>query len=225
MRTNRLITDRNPQARHPYALRRDLGCWAVTLAGQQASFKHQQGASYVAWLLLHPPAEPIHAVALALKARSLSGEIPRVAEAFQGRSLGMDDAPAARALWCRQRALERVIEDDRETEPVKAEALRELEEITEFLRQHPWRSRHGAERCVNAVRVAIKRLHASLAQAVEAGGRPHPVLSAFARHLHEHLLVPSGRGGRYARARCPGCFTYEPPQGVVWAETEGWLPQ
>ena len=50
--------------------------------------------------------------------------------------------------------------DDRESEPVKAEALRELEEVTEFLRKSPWRSRGGAERCVRAVAMAIKRLHA-----------------------------------------------------------------
>jgi hypothetical protein len=47
-------------------------------------------------------------------------------------------------LWRRQRALERVLEDDREIEPVNAEALRELEEVTEFLRKSLWRSRHGA---------------------------------------------------------------------------------
>src|ERR1035441_382077 len=39
-------------------------------------------------------------------------------------------------------------------------------------------------------------------------------------HLHECLLVPSGRGGDYARAQAvsefPGCFTYQPPPGVVW---------
>jgi hypothetical protein len=48
---------------------------------------------------------------------------------------------------------------------------------------------------------AIKRLHARLARAVDAKGRPHPVLRGFALHLHEHLLVPSGRGGGYARAQ------------------------
>ena len=88
-----------------------------------------------------------------------------------------------------------------EIEPVKAEALRELEEITEFLRKSPWRSRGGAERCVRAVAMAIRRLHARLAAAVDAEGEPHPVLRAFAGHLHEYLLVPSGRGGGYARAQ------------------------
>ena len=34
---------------------------------------------------------------------------------------------------------------------MKAEALRELEEVSEFLRKSPWRSRGGAEQCVEAV--------------------------------------------------------------------------
>jgi hypothetical protein len=41
----------------------------------------------------------------------------------------LDDAATVRALWHRQRALEVVLEDDRESETVKAEALRELEEV------------------------------------------------------------------------------------------------
>ena len=127
------------------------------------------------------------------------------------------------------RALEAVLEDEQESEPVKAEALRELEEVTEFLRKSPWRSRGGAERCVRAVTAAIKRLHVRLAGAVDAEGKPHPVLQAFARHLYEHLLLPSGRGGGYARgwpaATYPGCFTYEPPTGVVWDGKDGLLPQ
>jgi hypothetical protein len=146
--------------------------------------------------------------------------LPHAAEVIQQRSMGLDDAAAVRALWRRQRGLERVLEDDRESEAVKAEALRELEEITEFLRKSPWRSRGGAERCVRAVTRAIKRLHARLAQAADAKGLPHPVLRSFALHLHEYLLVPSGRGGGHARAQAgsgsAGCLTYDPPSGVIW---------
>jgi hypothetical protein len=136
------------------------------------------------------------------------------------RSLGRDEAAAARALWRRQRELERILADRLEIEPVKAEAQRELEEITERLRKSPWPSRHGAERSVRAVAAAIKRLHARLAAAVDAEGKPDELLRAFALHLHEYLLVPSGRGGAHARAQAvpgsAGCFTYEPPPGVVW---------
>jgi hypothetical protein len=81
-------------------------------------------------------------------------------------------------------------------------------------------SRQGAERCAQAVAVAIKRLHARLAAAVDAQGRADVVLRAFALHLHERLLVPSGRGGSYGRGKAeasPGCFIYMPPKHVVWS--------
>src|ERR1017187_9808183 len=139
MKTRQQTTDHYSQAR--YALCRGLGFWELTFEGQQAIFKHELGALYVAGLLLAPPSEPIHAVALALKAREMGGQAPGPAEVIQQRSMGLEDAAAVRALWRRQRALERVLEDDRESEPVKAEALRELVELTEFLRKSPWRSR------------------------------------------------------------------------------------
>jgi hypothetical protein len=225
MRTRQLTIDHRQQSERQYALRRGLGFWELTFEGQQAVFKHELGALYVACLLLEPPREPIHAVALALKAREMSGEPAGSGEVVQQRSMGLEDAATVRALWRRQRTLERVLEDDEAIEPVKAEALRELEEVSEFLRKSPWRSRGGAERCVRAVTAAIKRLHLRLVGAVDAEGKPHPVLQAFARHLYEHLLVPSGRSGGYARgwpaATYPGCFTYEPPPGVVWSAERG----
>ncbi len=222
MKTSRQIDDRNHRNQHEYALRRGMGFWQLTFAGRQAIFKHELGALYVACLLLDPPREPIHAVALALKAKDTSGPAAGPDQVVQQRSLGLDDAAAVRALWRRQRALERVLEDDQEIEPVKAEALRELEEVTEFLRKSPWRSRGGAERCAQAAGRAIKRLHRRLAQAVDAQGQPHPVLRAFAQHLQECLLIPSGRGGGHGGPRSAsapaGCFTYEPPSGVLWTK-------
>lgn len=220
MRTRQKTNRYNPPDGREYALRRGFGVWEVTFETRAAIFKHEQGALYVACLLLDPPPEPLHAVALALKAKHMGGHADGDFVVIQQRNLGLDDAEAVRALWNRQRALERVMEDDEEIEPVKAEALRELEAITEFLRKNPWRSRGGAERCVRAVAIAIKRLHAHLAGAVDVEGQPHPVLHAFAEHLREHLLIPSGRGGGQGGARigsvAAGCFTYEPPPGVVW---------
>jgi len=171
--------------------------------------------------MLDPPSEPIHALALALKARKMSGQSSEEAELIQERNLGLDDAEAVRNLRRKQRALETVLADELAIELVKAEARREREEILELLRKNSWRSRDNAGRCVRAVAIAIKRFHARLAKAVDAKGRPHPVLQGFARHLREHLLIPSGRGGGYGGARASwsgaGCFTYEPPRGVVWS--------
>jgi hypothetical protein len=207
-----------------YALRRGLGTWEVTFEGRRDSFRDEQGTEYVVWLLLHPPAEPIHAVALALEARHTAGHTPGAADVIQQRNLGLDDAEAVGRLRCQAHKLEAMLKDKRQSEPVKAEAHRKREEILEFLRKNAWRSQDSAQKCVRAVTKAINRLHAHLARGVDAEGKPHLVLQAFARHLREHLLIPSGRGGGHGGARAVsafgGCFTYEPPPGVVWRRIE-----
>ena len=106
-------------------------------------------------------------------------------------------------------------------EPVKAEAARELEEIAEFLRKNPWRSEDCAQKCVRAVAMAIRRLHSHLARAVDAEGQPHPVLAGLCpASARAPARIPSGRGGGRGGARAVaapgGCFTYDPPPGVVW---------
>ena len=203
-----------------YALRRGIQYWVLVFAGREAIFKDELGARYVAYLLRERPLEPIHGVALALKARESLGQPASPGEVLEQRAMGLEDAASVRALWRRQRELERVLADRHEIAPVKAEALRQLEEVTEFLRKSPWLSHHGAERCARAVAAAIKRLHVHLAVAVDAEGRPDEVLRAFALHLHEYLLVPSGRGAAYARTQAnsgfAGCFIYTPPEGVGW---------
>ena len=62
MRTIIETTDRNLRDEPPYALARGLGFWEVTFEGRHATFKNEEGAPYVAGLLLHPPRKPIHAV-------------------------------------------------------------------------------------------------------------------------------------------------------------------
>jgi hypothetical protein len=223
MRTRELTTDHGQLDNHRYALRRGLGFWELTFEGRHATFKHEQGALYVAWLLLHPPPKPIHALTLALDARTLSGQNPAAAEVMQERYLGLDEAETVRNMRRQERELEAVLDDKREIEPVRAEALRELEAIAEYQREHPWRSRECVQKCAQFVSSAIRRLHARLAGAVDSEGKPHPVLQAFARHLNEHLLIASDGGGIPGRFRVgaalPGCFTYKPPPGVVW---DGW---
>ena len=188
-------TDRlqeNPQ----YALGRGRGFWEVTIRGRHATFRHEQGALYAAWLLLHPPRKPLHALALALEARTFSELAPESADAAQQRYLGLDEADAVRNM---------------------RRCERELEAMADFMRQHPWRSRDCVQKCAREVRLAIRYLHARLAGAVDAEGKPDAVLQAFARHLHEHLLIPSDGGGIPGRFRLgaalPGWFTYEPPRG------------
>src|SRR5439155_18586979 len=54
-----------------YSLRKDLGFWQLCFQGRQAIFKHEEGAFYVAYLLLNPPEEPIHALDLATRIDAL----------------------------------------------------------------------------------------------------------------------------------------------------------
>jgi hypothetical protein len=224
MKTNLASTEQSHPNGNQYALRQAGGFWEVNLQGRHSRFRRELGALYAAYLLLEPPRQAIHPVALALKARETLGQAPNPSEALQQRAMGLEDAMSVRILWRRQRELERVLEDRLEIEPVKAEALRELEEVTERLRLSPWLSCHGAERCARGVGQAIRRFHARLEAAVDGKGRPDQVLRAFAWHLHQHLLAPSGRGGRCRRDQAlapPGFFIYVPPQGVVWNEGKG----
>ena len=168
MKTRSLITDHSQQDQHQYALCRRLGFWEVTFQGRHATFCHEQGAPYVAWLLLHPPPKPIHALALALEARTLPGPTPGAAEVIQQRYLGLDEAETIRTLRRQERELEAVLDDHEAIEPVKAEALRELEAIYDFMRKHPWRSRDCVQKCARVVSLAIRCLHARLGR---GGGR------------------------------------------------------
>jgi hypothetical protein len=219
MKASRRNTESEPRVGE-YTLRRGLGTWEVTFEGRRDSFRNEPGAEYVAWLLLHPPPQPIHAVALALEARHTDKYVPEGAEVFQQRSLGLDDAEAVRNLRRQARELEAVVKDKKRDKAAKAEARREHRQILEFLRKNAWRSPDSAQKCARAVARAIERLVRHLAYGEDAEGKEHPVLQDFAWHLEEHLLVPSGRdqghgGARKGRA-FGGCFTYEPPPGVVW---------
>src|ERR1035437_10786752 len=218
MNARQLTTDHRQQDERRYALCRGVDYWALAFEGRETVFKHELGALYVAYLLRNPPREPLHGVALALKAKMKLGQPASPTEVLQERVMGLEEAAAVRALWRRQRELERILHDRLEIEPVKAEALRELEEITEYLRQSPWLSRHGAERCVRAVTAAMKRFYSHLAGGVDVEGKPDEVLQAFAMHLRKHLLILSGRGGAHIRKQAfsgfAGCFIYQPPRGV-----------
>ena len=201
MRTRQLTTDHRQRAERRYALYRGPGVWELTFEGRPTIFKHEQGALYVACLLLEPPDEPIHAVALELKARKMAGEAAGAEDVIQQRNLGLDDAEAVRNLRRQQRELEAALEDDLESEPAKSVARREIEKISEFLRKNSWRSQDSAQKCVRAVAMALRRLHTHLGRAVDVQGKPHPVLGGFAQHLRKHMLNPSGRGGGHGGAR------------------------
>src|SRR5436190_12861002 len=221
-----------------YSLRRDLALWHLTFENEQAILKHEQGICYVAYLLTQPPIEPIHGMALALRAAAAykpahavtrmvnptTGELISVDghSTVQEYNLQLDEAEAAWAMRRHQLALEAIIDDPSQNEPVKAEALRELEAIYDYHKTNPHRTTTAAQRAVRTVRMAINRFHRHLCLAIDSEGKPHRVLQTFAAHLERYLLAPSARfsGLRYTRTRLglAGRFTYQPPLGVVWKE-------
>jgi hypothetical protein len=224
----------NPNPR--YALHKGLGFWEVFFQGKRGFFKHEQGAYYVAHLLLNPPEQPIHGLALTIAVAAIRGrpiapmQITDPATGrtvlldgdgtLQQRSLGFEDFDSAFALRKTQLALEAIVDDRSQIEPVRAEALRDLEAIYNFQKTAQGRIKDAAQRAVHAVSMAIKRFHHRLSLAVDAHGRPHPVLRPFAKHIEKYILTASGRYLGTGRAKCltgaAGCFTYTPPRGVVW---------
>jgi len=218
-------------------LRKGLGFWTLIFDGDETVLKHERGIFYVAWLLTHPEQTPIHALDLMAKIPEIYRQQlglteiadPNTGKAsalesharLQERSLSLDDAQAMRALFRKEKELEAILDDENESEPVKQEALRELEAIAEFQRQHGRRTQDNAQRAVRAVRTAITRFHQHLLTSLDLKGNPHPVLRPFAAHLEKHLIIPSARycgpAGTRARGPLAGSFTYEPPPGITWA--------
>jgi hypothetical protein len=219
-----------------YALHKGLGFWEVFFQGKRGFFKHEQGAYYVAHLLLNPPERPMHALALTVAVATIRGRPisplrivdPATGHSvlldgdgtLQQRSMGFEAIDTAWALRKTQLALEHLVDDNDQIEPVKAEALRDLEVIYNFQKNNPRHTRDTAQRAAHSVRTAILRFHGRLSGALDARGRPHPVLRPFAIHLEKYLLLPSGRyfkpGASRRRVGLAGCFTYEPPRGVKW---------
>ena len=221
----------------PYSLKRGLGFWQLTFNGQSAIFRHEIGASYVAALLLNPPPRPIHGLDLATRMAAAEGrpcaltEIidPRTGQVItleadariQERSPELNNAVLMRRVLQEQERLEAFLEDEEQPEQLKAEVQRELIALYDFEKHSGKKIRDGAQRAVRAVTMAIKRFHRRLATALDTEGKPHPVLCSFAKHIHDHLLIPSGRacghGGFRDRSSLAGRFTYQPPPGVTWS--------
>jgi hypothetical protein len=226
--------DASPPRTPAFAIRKGLGLWKVTFESHEAEFKHQQGATYVTWLLLNP--HPIHALdllaRLASRDRANRGfteltdpatgkTVPLEAHSrIQERSLGLEHVQTLRALRLKEQELEAIIEDENESEPVKAEAMRDLEAITQFQKQSLHRTADSAQKAAKSVRVAISRFHQHLRTSTDATGNPHAVLRSFATHIEKHLIIPSARyasrGAGHGRTGLAGHFTYEPPSGLIW---------
>ena len=63
-----------PQPATLFSLQNRFGFWELTFDGQFAVVPQAQGLFYLAWLLAHPSAAPIHGHELAIKVHDLFGE-------------------------------------------------------------------------------------------------------------------------------------------------------
>ena len=190
----------------------------------------------MAYLLLNPPDEPIHALDLVTRIAALDRKnagLPEIVDPVTGatvsvetlatlqqRSLSLDDAQLMRGVLRSQNELETILEDPKTIEPVRREVERDLEALYRYEEKHCLRTIDAAQKAARTVRMAINRFCDHLAAATDIQGSPHAVLRLFAKHLKDHLLVPSARfpGGRTRTANgIAGCFTYEPPAGITWA--------
>ncbi|HSU57004.1 MAG TPA: hypothetical protein VLT36_23375 [Candidatus Dormibacteraeota bacterium] len=217
---------RNPQsAIGAFSLKKGDGYWTLRFEGREIVIKHARGIFYIAWLLEHPN-ERIHALDLMTKIPEIYRQHLALTEItnpetgktvtlesharLQERSLSLDDAQAMRAVFRRQRELEAILDDPDQDEPVKAEALKELEELADFQKKHAQRHRSQAQLAADSVHKAIARLHKHLSTSGQS------LLTEFAEQINKQIIMPSrrysGHNNQYARSGLAGCFTYEHPK-------------
>ena len=225
-----------------YALRHQMDIWQVVFDGRKALVKDGRAMRIVAYLLLNPPSEPIHAVPLEAQVwgRELeAGEPERDEESSSADETDPSPAHMPEEMNCQAsgarldqvenillkrkfRELLEIIEDGTLPQAERDAAQEELDQLHAALDGAAGRVVDGAAKAAFRVRKAIKRLHNKLATAVDGNHQPDTVLRDFAAHLLTHLIIPSsrfnrGKGSRN-RAGVAGTFTYEPPAGMVWKD-------
>ena len=216
-----------PNTSHLYSLRRGLGLWQLTFGGRSTVLKHEQGILYVAYLLYHPPLEPIHALDLVARVQGFNSAfggtlvptssgaliVPDKCARLQERSPALDEMETLRALRRKEQELEALLDDQEASEPLKAEALAGI----------------GGDRKLSTPKLATQRRHRPQNRPCRAHGAgpisptfnrchrhrrpasPHP--ACFCRTSRPALVatplsamrgvLPPARGG------AAGCFTYE----------------
>jgi hypothetical protein len=217
-----------------YALKPGLGAWHLTFAGYATVVKEQAALHYLSYLFTHSDELPIHGLDLLLRtqpycksdqaaecvvtengAHRLSMDARLVQSSFFG-----ENCERVGRMYRKKRELEAVLEDEDETEPARAEALRELEGVEVYLKAQTGTGQSAAEKAVRAVRRSLNRFYDLSINSVKPDRQPNAVLRAFAEHVEMFVLIPSARyssfRARHARHGKAGCFTYEPPAGVKW---------
>jgi len=89
---------------------------------------------------------------------------------------------------------------------VAGPSLRALEAIYAYQKKNLSRTSTIAQKASDAVGKAIKRLHSHIAKATNADGTSNTILRAFADHIRQRILIPSGRNGAHGGFRPPHAY-------------------
>ena len=217
-----------------YFIRKEFGCWRIRVDGKETVAQDCRGMELVAWLLVNPPDEAIHASVLenhvdgdsmthggtaidfgdgnGIQHSEVAGAIVEIA----GNKLkGKMSLPALK-----QKIAELRIDRDDET-LTEAEREQADNELTKLLQHFDRGGKVSgqAEQAAERVRKAIKSLITELKAAKRQQGLANIALRTFGEHLEQHLWLPSmGGKNRAGAAGRPGCFIYEAPTGVCWED-------
>lgn len=217
-----------------YFIRKELGVWRIRVDGKETVAQDCRAMELVAWLLLNPPDEPIHASVLenhvdgnpvtdgatAIEYGDESNiqhpDVGGVIVEAAGKKLKSEITLPA----LKQKLAE--LRKDKDDENLAPSVRQEAEdELAKLLHDY---NRGGkvtgqAELAAERVRKAIKNLINDLKSAKRQQGLINVALCAFGEHLEQNLWRPSVGGlNRAGASGKPGCFTYDPPTGVRWKD-------
>jgi hypothetical protein len=179
------------------------GFWDLTFNGQHTVLKQHPALFYVAWLVAANQAQPIAALDLAAAVFSLFKYNPDLLFSAPWLCRQQRDADVAKVMLRRQRALEKILDQPDSDDVVKAEVEREIVFIQNLQETYFGELLPPGEKTGERIMHDLLDLYAILSRALDAQGKPHLIIRAFAFHLLVCVVMPSIRasrrqpGGRY----------------------------
>ena len=223
-----------------HSLRREAGCWVLSLKGNCAYPKHEIGLSYVARLLARP-SESLASASLFAEFSSghrqtqLNAELPDpetgllkpVTDGVGTADSPLEDeeAEARERHYSELSNYKSIIDDPTIPESERKEAQDDYDELLAFLEEHYRRRPSSPGQAVTKlVHRSIQRLCRNLRRTPPGAKGPNPAAVAFADYIEAHILVPSRRytsakagcNVRLARGELAGRLVFEPPPGHHW---------
>jgi hypothetical protein len=215
-----------------YRLGRGYKGWHLAFRGVPETLGDKRAVHLVEYLLKHPLEGAIHATVLenrvdgnpvpngmiAVEPAGAQGDAQIGGVVVEGAGKRLGGRITLPALKAKLADLRAARADETLPESERNDAARDLSNL---LRAHGRGGKlvGGGERAVDRVRKQIKAFIEELKAAEVTKGEPNIVLRDFGQHLEEYLWRRSlGAQKRLGASAMPGCFTYEPPPGVRWAD-------